>query len=315
MLWVTGGILEIIGAGWLQARAFYLVLAGLACPFVYATARRSYGPIAGWSAALLAFYIPLHYNSARPDIWVATATAIAIYCYFVVRNNGTKRRYLASAACGFFIVSTIEGHFYGIAFAIMFCLLHCFEQLADVRRHGWRLNSNFVYFLVGCLAFTIFWFWYHIALPGIDIVDIPGLFSTTYSFEADIGYQGEGVIKIVHNSYEMLRRYFILNNGELFLSIVLLVTVLKRRNDNLIGYCLRFIGGSIDHFRLPAGTRSKILSCLLDAICIHLVRRTGARLMQPFPFCQVSTARKYVTNGTLPLLIHRFDVLCHGSIP
>ena len=99
---------------------------------------------------------------------MATATAIAIYCYFSVTGarrceEGTR---VASFACGFFIVSTIDGHFYGMAFVIAFCLLHVWEQLRHFRRHSWRLKPAFTYFVLGCGAYSLFWLWYHVYLPG-----------------------------------------------------------------------------------------------------------------------------------------------------
>ena len=186
-MWVVSGSVQLlIGAGWLQARAFYLVVGVLACPFVYLTAKRLYGSIAGWSAALLAFYIPLHYNWARAEIWVTTATAIAIYCYFSSHGDDTKRVKVASFACGFFIVSTIDGHFYGIAFAIVFCLLHLWEQLRHFRRYRWRLKPAFIYFVMGCGAYLLFWLWYHVYLPGIHLGDIPRLFTQNYAWELQV---------------------------------------------------------------------------------------------------------------------------------
>ena len=237
MLAVSGAVQLLIGAGWLQARAFYLVVGVLACPFVYLTAKRLYGSIAGWSAALLAFYIPLHYNWGRPDIWVATATAIAIYCYFFALDSDGKRARVASFACGFFIVSTIDGHFYGIAFAVVFCLLHLWEQLRHFRNHRWRLQPAFTYFTLGCAAFSLFWLWYHVYLPGIYLEDIPRLFTQTWDWQLEVyATDTTGIARIAENAYRMLRRYIIYQQPfELFLYIFLVaIAIIRRKRGDLI---------------------------------------------------------------------------------
>ena len=228
-MWVISGAFQLlIGAGWLQARAFYLVIGMLACPFVYLTAKRLYGSIAGWTAALLAFYIPLHYNWARADIWVATATAIAIYCYFSITESDAKRTRVASFACGFFIVSTIDGHFYGMAFVIAFCLLHVWEQLRHFRQHSWRLKPAFTYFVLGCGHYSLFWLWYHVYLPGVYLEDIPSLFTQTYSWEV-FSTSKTGIARILENAYLLLRRYIRQQPQEMFLYIFLIAMAIRRK--------------------------------------------------------------------------------------
>ena len=230
-MWVVSGAVQhLIGAGWLQARAFYLVVGVLACPFVFLTAKRLYGSFAGWSAALLAFYIPLHYNWARADIWVTTATAIAIYCYFFALDSDGKRARVASFACGFFIVSTIDGHFYGIAFVVVFCLLHVWKQLRHFRIHRWRLKPAFTYFVVGCAAYSLFWLWYHVYLPGVFLEDIPGLLRKNYSWEAQwFTYDIAGIPRVVEIAYRMFRFYIHLQPLELFLYLFLVAIAIRRR--------------------------------------------------------------------------------------
>lgn len=244
VLWITGGVLEVFGIGLLQARTFYLVLGWLACPFVYIIARRNYGTVAGWAAGLVTFYSHIHYNWSRPTVWVGTGVAISICCYSIARDKSTKRKTLASVACGFFCVSTIEGHFYGIAFAVIFCLIHFYEQIAHIHQYGWRLKRNFTAFVIGCLLFTAFWFWYHIALPGVSLSEIPRLYSITYAKQTTSGDEAILVSRIIENSIAMVRRYFVLNNNELMLICALILTsIMRRKKFDLV--LLTQYGGSI----------------------------------------------------------------------
>ncbi len=254
-MWVVSGSVQLlIGAGLLQARAFYLVIGVLTSPFVYLTAKRLYGSIAGWTAALLAFYIPLHHNWARAEIWVTTATAIAIYCYFSSHGDDTKRAKVASFACGFFIVSTIDGHFYGIVFAIMFCLLHLWEQLRHFRRYRWRLKPAFTYFILGCAAYSIFWLWYHVYLPGIHLGDIPRLFTQNYAWELQVfSTDKTGVVRILENVYQTLRLYIIRPRPQELLLYIFLVAMAigRRRRADLILLSI-FIGSVLIFFSISA---------------------------------------------------------------
>ena len=271
-LWVISGSFQLmIGVGWLQARAFYLVIGMLACPFVYLTAKRLYGSIAGWTAALLAFYIPLHYNWARADIWVATATAIAIYCYFSSHGDDTKRVKVASFACGFFIVSTIDGHFYGIAFAIVFCLLYVWAQLRHFRHHNWRLKPAFTYFVLGCAAYSLFWLWYHVYLPGVYLEEIPRLFAQNYSWEAQVFSTSKtGIVRILENAYLLLRRYFHQQPQELFLYIFLIAMAIGRRKRVDLILLSIFIG-SVLIFGIIMAHHNKYYFRLLDAFSGDMV--------------------------------------------
>ena len=302
-MWLVSGAVQLlIGAGWLQARAFYLVVGALACPFVYLTAKRLYGSIAGWSAALLAFYIPLHYNWARADIWVTTATAIAIYCYFSSRDIDTKRARVASFACGFFIVSTIDGHFYGIAFAIVFCLLHAWEQLRHFRRHSWRLKPAFTYFVLGCAAYSLFWLWYHVYLPGVYLEEIPRLFAQNYSWEAQVFSTSKtGIVRILENAYLLLRRYFHQQPQELFLYIFLIAMAIGRRKRVDLILLSIFIG-SVLIFGIIMAHHNKYyfvfwmpflaiwFGSFVQGICRQI---KGAGIIQP----------KRISNGALLFLV------------
>ena len=300
-MWVVSGSVQLlIGAGWLQARAFYLVIGVLTSPFVYLTAKRLYGSIAGWTAALLAFYIPLHYNWARADIWVATATAIAIYCYFSSRDSDAKRTRAASFACGFFIVSTIDGHFYGIVFAIVFCLLHLWEQLRHFRR--WRLKPAFIYFAMGCGAYSLFWLWYHVYLPGIHLGDIPRLFTQNYAWELQVFSTGKtGIVKILEDAFRTLRQYISQQPHELFLYVFLVAMAIgRRRRADLILLSI-FIGSVLIFFSIIAHPNKYYYVFWMPFLAIWFGgflqdicgRVNSARVLQP----------KRISNGALLFLV------------
>ncbi len=185
---INGLVQRIVGEGWLQARVFYLVMGMIACPFIFLTARRLYGPVAAWAAALLAFYLPLHHNVGRPDIWVPTATAIATHFYFMARDERAKYQKWASFACGFFIVSTVDGHLYGFCFAFTLCGFHLLEQLSTIRRDGLRLTARFRYFVSGCALYCLFWLCYHFALPGLPLVDLPRIIAADHTAQQSIDW-------------------------------------------------------------------------------------------------------------------------------
>ena len=246
--WITGGYLTLLRIGVLEARAFYLLVGAGSLPFIYLTSKRLYGPLAGWSAALLVLFIIPHYNWARPDFWVPTATSIATFLFFSARDNGARNNFLYSFACGFFILSTIEGHFYGIFFAIMFSIVHVIEQLNLFRKSEWNILSEFKGFVCGCLLFTLFWFWYHIYLPGINLTDIPKLFILTYSWEITVagpGINDAGFLRILGNLFVQFRLFYANNINELFLCFVVLATAFYRQKGSDRILLFIFVGSAI----------------------------------------------------------------------
>ena len=252
LFWLSGAYQSLVGVGIFKARALFFGIGVASLPFIYGTAKRLYGTIAGWSAVLLAFSMLLHYNWARPDIWVVTATAISTYCFCVARADQTKQGLLSSLACGFFIVASIEGHFYGILFTIVFCFLHLYEQLAHMRKYGWKIQTAFIGFVLGSSIAALLWFWYHIALPGIQLSDIYRLFNLTYTWESTHITGQEGFERVFYNIYKLFRHFYVQNNFELFLSIIVVSGAILRRKKP-------------DQFLLVVGGGSFLLLLLLMA--------------------------------------------------
>ena len=200
------------------------------------TARRLYGGIAGWAAALLAFYISLHYNWARPEIYLVLALSIAIYFFFEARNGTERKSKYASFLCGFFIFSTIEGHFYGIAFAIIFSLIHIYEQLRYLQKNRISLTDTFVFFIFGCASFSLFWLWYHLYLPGVSITDLPLLFSNNMSWEMGVAhYKSQGLLSIFEKPYILVYTYYKDFKHEFYLLLFLvIVTIVRGKNEDRV---------------------------------------------------------------------------------
>ena len=185
-----------------------------------------------------------------------------------------RGRRSASFACGFFIVSTIDGHFYGIVFAIVFCLLHLWEQLRHFRRYRWRLKPAFTYFILGCAAYSIFWLWYHVYLPGIHLGDIPRLFTQNYAWELQVfSTDKTGVVRILENVYQTLRLYIRLRPQELFLYVFLVAMAIFGRIDDeradLILLSI-FIGRRVDLFQYYRTPQQVLFGRLLDAFFLAI---------------------------------------------
>lgn len=253
-LWVISGTFQnYIGVGWVEARAFSLLVGLLASPFIFYTANQLYGRIAGWSAALLAISIPLQYNWVRVDIWVAVATSIAIFCYFRSINSKSKHPKYYSFFCGFFISSTIDGHFYGIAFVITFCLLFLMQLILPIHKSRSFSFRCTTFFMFGCLSYMIFWFWYHVYLPKIYLRDIPKLFVNNYTWEMQANPIETTVVnRNVTHILETLRVYFRTQTHEFILLIIVLVaSLIKRRKQDYI-LLLIFFGSVVVFFFIIA---------------------------------------------------------------
>ena len=187
LLWpLAGAYMRIFGAGWLQARAFFLLVLWGASPFIYGAARRLYGRTAGLVAFSLATAIPIHQNWALSHGYVATATSIALYAYLCAKQKGV-RRHVWQFACGFFALSAVEGHAYGLSFAFMFALLQLRQIYIDWRGGNFNVGHPFWGYVLGNASFLIIWFAYHVALPGILLAELPRIIRATLAWESALG--------------------------------------------------------------------------------------------------------------------------------
>ncbi len=231
VLWpFSGAFMQVFGAGLLQARLFYLLVGWLALPFLYLSARKRYGQVAALATVALASFIPLHYNWAVPQIQVPVATSIALTAFIFARGQPLRRPLLLRYICGFFAVAAVDGHPYGGAFTLMFCLL----QLAEFLRGNpaWARTRAFLSFVAGCASYTTLWAGYHIALPGLALSDLPGLLQATWAWEASLGAQEFGVGLTPGNMLNMAKLYFYHLPHELLLALLLPLTALLRKRPD-----------------------------------------------------------------------------------
>ncbi len=230
-LWpFSGAFMQVVGAGLLQARFFYLLAGWLALPFLYLSARKRYGQAAALATVALASFIPLHYNWAVAYIQVPVATSIALTAYIFARAQPLRRPLLLRFLCGFFAVAAVDGHPYGAAFALMFCLLHLAEYLRG-NPAGARTRA-FLSLVAGCASYTVLWAGYHIALPGLALSDLPGLLQATWAWEASLGAQEFGVGLTPGNVLNMAKLYLYHLPHELLLALFLPVTALLRKRPD-----------------------------------------------------------------------------------
>ena len=225
--WVPAGAwMSVFGAGIAQARFFNLLVAWLTLPFLYLTASKLQGRAAALIATALGIALPLHFVTSRSDVWVATAIAIALCCFVLARDPAARRPRLLRFLCGFFALSTIDGHPYGIAFAFMFGLL----QLAELLRAGEcrRQGQAFAGFVAGVACYALFWLGYHIALPGVRLDALPSLLQKTWSLEAGIGARQYGTGLTAGNILRLVQNTFFFQPFALLLSAFTALVALFR---------------------------------------------------------------------------------------
>lgn len=235
MLWPLAGFyMKVFGAGWLQARAFFLIVLYLASPFIYGLAGRLFGRTAGIFAVLLAFSIPLHHNWALSHGYVATATAIALYA-FVRAKQIEKHKYFWQFVCGFFALSAAEGHIYGLAFTFTIVLVQLWQLYVNRRQRRRDAYSLFITYLIGTTSFLVLWCVYHIGLADISLFDYPKIILQTYAWEDARGDRLSPFIL-----WKSLQLYAYINPYEMtiFVGSVLLATLRKQKEDLFLLFVL-----------------------------------------------------------------------------
>ena len=204
--WVPGGAwLKLTGAGLLQARLLNLVTAWVGMAFMSLAALKLTGQRAAFLTAACGIVLPLHFVMARSDVWVATACSIAFCCHVYGREPGAARLRLLNFACGFFALSAIDGHPYGLAFSLMYCLLYLGPLVRVIRRVATRHEEKVaIAFVAGCLSYLALWTGYHIVLPGIRASSIASLVRATLDYETSLGAARSGA----GFNFSNLLRYF-----------------------------------------------------------------------------------------------------------
>ncbi|MCY4526527.1 MAG: hypothetical protein OXB89_07945, partial [Anaerolineaceae bacterium] len=185
---LVGAWLQVFGAGLLQARFLSLLVAWLGVPFVFLTARKLSGLSAAFIAAICGIVLPLHLVLARTDVWVATTISIALCCFTLARDQEGSRARVLSFLCGFFALSAIEGHAYGIGFALMFGALHLPALVRTLRGRSTGNDRMTVSgYAAGSFSFLLVWVVYHVVLPGAKVAALPDIMQASLDYERGIG--------------------------------------------------------------------------------------------------------------------------------
>jgi len=167
---VMGAWLNVVGISLKSARLFWLLVGWAGAPFIYLTARRLYGKVAALVALVFALVIPLEHSEVRPDIWVSTILAIALYCFF--RARATQSRILHFGV-GLALGLAAEGNQYSVRFALAFLLIYVIDYIQLIRKtRRWVWNPPFWAFAAGGLTFIVGYVVLHVVVWAR--VDLPG---------------------------------------------------------------------------------------------------------------------------------------------
>ncbi|MCY3947017.1 MAG: glycosyltransferase family 39 protein [Anaerolineaceae bacterium] len=298
----TGAWMSHFGAGIQQLRFLNLLVAWMGVPFIYLTARRLFGHVPALIAAVCGIVFPMHFVTTRADVWVATATAIALYCYVSARNPGASRAFWASFFCGLVALSAIDGHVFGAAFALMFCLLHLQMFLRILAGRACRQEKRIVTgFLAGLLVYALVLYSYHVLLPGIDPATVAEAIQANLETERGFGESSYGTGPTTGNLLKSLQ-FFLYKNPYVFVSSLLGLLVVLR------------LGRSIDKTSLivATGAGMAIFLNLAHASKYYVVfwfpflcLWTGVGLAKLFPFPARSEIRDWriMSLGTLFLVL------------
>ena len=295
---LIGAWLKAFGAGLLQARFLSLLVAWMGVPFIYLTARKIAGPSAGFVAAICGIVLPLHFVTARTDVWVATTVSIALCCFTLARGHEGSSRPILSFFCGFFALSAIEGHAYGIGFALMFGALHVPALLRVLRGRSTENERGTVTgYFAGSLCFFLLWVLYHIVLSGVPVAALPGLLQATLDYESGIAGPGSGVGLLLNYIRRFTQRLLYDNPYVLFLAAPGLMLAFRQDRAALRPSLTTAVGGGIVILLLLAHFSVQYFVFFLPFFCLF----SGAGLsgLFPAPETAASPGKTLVSLGTL----------------
>ena len=227
--WFSGAWMNLFGAGLLQARFFNLIVAWIALPFLYLTARKLYNFPAALITVIFGIMLPMHFVTARGDVWVATATCIALYCHVHARDPVSRRPHLLSFLCGLVAVSAVDGHPYGVFFAVVLVLLRLSILLPALRTGLDRKEAReFLLFISGCLVYGIIWIGYHLFLPGVQLAELANLLQGAWNRETRLGEVRYGTGPTVLNLLKYVQLMLYLHPAFFVLSVPASLFALRR---------------------------------------------------------------------------------------
>ena len=161
-LYPFGGWLATFGTTLESGRFFWLLIGWLSAPFLYLSAKRLYGDVAGLVALSIGLLLPLAHNVIRPDVYVGTSLAIALYTYLRGRDSSHWGWHLLT---GFVIATAVEGHQYGARFPIVFGLLYLVDYGRVIwQTKRWHWDTRFWAFTLGGLLYFVIYLVIHIGL-------------------------------------------------------------------------------------------------------------------------------------------------------
>ncbi len=148
--------MELVGVGLLQARLFYLVV-GLTCSiFIFSVAQQLYDNTAALVPVALIPFLVIAHNWVRPDVFVALSVSAGLYFFYSARTDGGLWRYFAA---GLSLALAVEGHIYGLRYALAFGLFLTGEYIWLIfRRRQWQWNAGFWLFVAGGLTYGVIFF-------------------------------------------------------------------------------------------------------------------------------------------------------------
>ena len=276
----AGAWMSLIGAGIQQLRFLNHLVAWIAVPFVFLTARRLYGHVPALIAAACGIVFPMHFVTTRGDVWVATATAIAFYCFVSARIPRASRIFWASFLCGLVALSAIAGHVYGATFALMFAVLHVPIVLRMLTGRARGQEKKLVTgFLAGLLVCSLLLFSYHVILPGLDPTSVPEVIQATLETERGYGESSYGTGPTIGNLLKSLQ-FFLYKNPYVFVTSLLGLFIILRSGGKTERISLIVaVGAGITIFLTLAHASKYYVVFWLPFLCLW----TGEGLARLFP--------------------------------
>ncbi len=221
--WLAGVWMELVGIGLTQVRLFFLIGMWISVPFVYLTSRRLYGNQAGIAAATIAALVPLTHDYIRPDAFVATMTAVALYLFFLAReHNKLWQHYLT----GLTIALAIEGHPYGVSLAVGLGLIYLFQYVHLVgHSRRWQWNPAFWCFVLGGATYVvIFYLIYRAPMFSMASGELAQMVYEGQLFDKDSTF----LSRIALQTVLFYRDYLLENPLEVLLGVAAIIAALWR---------------------------------------------------------------------------------------
>ncbi|MEO1288047.1 MAG: hypothetical protein AAFV93_09765 [Chloroflexota bacterium] len=224
-----GYLMQWFGTTLTVARSFGILIVWLAIPFIYMTAKQSYGLPEAIFASLIVMMFALSHNHLRSDPYVTFALAVALWGY--IRSKDTPALWLHFIV-GFFLATIIEGHQLGIRFIPIFVLLYLWDYVQAIRQQKrWLWHMPFFAFALGGLSYLPLYYWVHVIWWGqTDLLGTIELLQQGYDEQLTVGGDVTFWERIWDNTREWFLTYPVRHPAEVMLLTVGIITALWRRD-------------------------------------------------------------------------------------